>query len=193
MKRTKVMKCNYLFTSGDGHLTSDADVKNRSTHERDNNMQRVSDVVLLFSCLIIFTHMKLWIASARHNFKWVEIIYSICFLSMAGIVRGICSIFFVFVAGYTQAHTEPPTCTSQQFTCNNGYCVALEDKCNGLNNCEDHSDEADCVGEYSHLWGLKARLYHLEKWLVQPFNTLNTHDATKHNFATVKNYLTSYT
>ena len=92
-----------------GGRTSDADVKNRSTHERDNNMQRVSDVVLLFSCLIIFTHMKLWIASARHNFKWVEIIYSICFLSMAGIVRGICTIFlFLWQVTHRPTLSRPP-------------------------------------------------------------------------------------
>ena len=26
-----------------------------------------------FQIWIIFTHLKLWIASARHNFKWVKI------------------------------------------------------------------------------------------------------------------------
>ena len=25
-------------------------------------------------CIIIFTHLKLWITSARHNFKWVKIV-----------------------------------------------------------------------------------------------------------------------
>ena len=40
--------------------------------ECDINQHDLKRVDLHQICLI-FTHLKLWIASARHNFKWVKI------------------------------------------------------------------------------------------------------------------------
>jgi len=31
-----------------------------------------------------------------------------------------------------------------QFTCSNGQCTSIEGRCNGISNCDDNSDEADC-------------------------------------------------
>ena len=33
------------------------------------------ELTSIFQIWIIFTHLKLWIASARHNFKWVKLFY----------------------------------------------------------------------------------------------------------------------
>ena len=42
--------------------------------KRDINEQVPKIIVNLdFQIWRIFTHLKLWIASARHNFKWVKI------------------------------------------------------------------------------------------------------------------------
>ena len=37
------------------------------------NQQDLKKNYLFLSSLLIFTHLKLWIASSRHNFKWVKI------------------------------------------------------------------------------------------------------------------------
>ena len=41
---------------------------------------------------------------------------------------------------------------STQFTCDNGRCIPLTSKCNGLNDCRDNSDEKpDLCGESQFL------------------------------------------
>ena len=35
-------------------------------------------------------------------------------------------------------------CNVDEFTCNDGQCVAMEERCNQLTNCRDKSDEVDC-------------------------------------------------
>ena len=35
-------------------------------------------------------------------------------------------------------------CESTQFTCDNGQCVKMEERCNQISNCQDKSDEHDC-------------------------------------------------
>ena len=35
-------------------------------------------------------------------------------------------------------------CKNTQFTCDNGQCVKMEERCNQIPNCEDESDERDC-------------------------------------------------
>ena len=35
-------------------------------------------------------------------------------------------------------------CHIGNFTCNNGQCIPFEKRCNGMNDCEDESDEEDC-------------------------------------------------
>ena len=35
-------------------------------------------------------------------------------------------------------------CKIDEFTCSDGQCVAMEDRCNQLSNCRDKSDEMDC-------------------------------------------------
>lgn len=44
------------------------------------------------------------------------------------------------------AGTARPTCPEGLFACNNGQCVRSDAKCNGVNDCADESDEADCKG-----------------------------------------------
>lgn len=36
------------------------------------------------------------------------------------------------------------TCDSYNFQCANGMCVSLEWKCDGMDDCGDYSDEANC-------------------------------------------------
>jgi len=36
------------------------------------------------------------------------------------------------------------TCSSDEFSCDNGNCIAQNQRCNGQNNCGDGSDERDC-------------------------------------------------
>lgn len=42
------------------------------------------------------------------------------------------------------ANVVPGTADDVQFFCNDGSCTAVEGRCNGVNNCEDGSDEALC-------------------------------------------------
>lgn len=37
-----------------------------------------------------------------------------------------------------------PRCQSYEFTCSNGHCINGNFKCDGKNDCTDHSDEEDC-------------------------------------------------
>ena len=37
-----------------------------------------------------------------------------------------------------------PECTFNQLKCNNGRCIDLKYKCNGITECGDGSDEIDC-------------------------------------------------
>ena len=38
----------------------------------NQNLQKISSQIERI--LVIFTHLKLWVAVARHNFKWVKIV-----------------------------------------------------------------------------------------------------------------------
>lgn len=40
--------------------------------------------------------------------------------------------------------TTPPTCTLEQFTCHNGFCIPLSWRCDGYSECDDDSDELNC-------------------------------------------------
>ena len=35
-------------------------------------------------------------------------------------------------------------CSQKEFTCNNGICVDMATRCDGMNDCADESDEAGC-------------------------------------------------
>lgn len=53
------------------------------------------------------------------------------------------SRFVLFSSTATNPEFEK-TCDSYNFQCSNGMCVTLEWKCDGMDDCGDYSDEANC-------------------------------------------------
>ena len=52
---------------------------------------------------------------------------------------------------YFQSMAIPAACSYYRFTCNNGNCVTLLDKCNEIDDCGDNSDEFGC-GKYMYMY-----------------------------------------
>ena len=50
---------------------------------------------------------------------------------------------------------DPPSCSSSDFTCDNGHCVRESNKCNGNDDCGDNSDERNCGRNHTY----KDRVY----------------------------------
>ena len=44
----------------------------------------------------------------------------------------------------SQINLTLSTCSDEEFTCDDGYCISLEEKCDGKLNCKDGSDEVYC-------------------------------------------------
>ena len=36
-------------------------------------------------------------------------------------------------------------CTENEFSCNNGICVSMDQRCDGRSDCDDSSDEEECI------------------------------------------------
>ncbi|KAJ8397179.1 hypothetical protein AAFF_G00440130 [Aldrovandia affinis] len=50
----------------------------------------------------------------------------------------------VYAGCPTRAEFDENTCDAYSFRCSNGVCVSLEWKCDGMDDCGDYSDEANC-------------------------------------------------
>lgn len=70
-----------------------------------------------------------------------------------------------------------PACTASQFKCRNEQCVDSSARCNGVNDCSDHSDELNCR-EYQKILSLSiidlllAITIILDNYFLDPFNSL---------------------
>lgn len=43
---------------------------------------------------------------------------------------------------------------TSKFKCGNGYCIGIQLKCNGVQNCNDNLDEEDCNNRSMHIFFL---------------------------------------
>ena len=41
-------------------------------------------------------------------------------------------------------YLKTTSCKEEEFTCNNGLCISLEERCDSVKHCKDWSDELDC-------------------------------------------------
>ncbi|KAL3272499.1 hypothetical protein HHI36_013976, partial [Cryptolaemus montrouzieri] len=54
----------------------------------------------------------------------------------------------VLIFGYLHSANPGPACRISEFPCRNGRCISLNKYCDGIDDCEDISDEPKfCTGE----------------------------------------------
>lgn len=87
----------------------------------------------------------------------------------------------------------PPNCTGDTFECDKGHCIPNSYRCDGLNDCYDHTDEANCTDTgkvvKSNQAGNRFRvifqltLLFLYFYLHQVLHVLQTHSPATTNIA----------
>ena len=57
-------------------------------------------------------------------------------------------LFYFFIENVSQKN-----CTAAQFQCkSSGFCIPTKFKCDSFNDCDDKSDERDCLGMHAYLF-----------------------------------------
>lgn len=102
------------------------------------NAYRLLNLDQLYHSLEQFSDCKLkWAGNI-----WEKETFQLCGLFFVGFFLWFCLVFFVLF------FFLPPACPPGHFKCSTGLCIQQMQRCDGINNCFDESDELFC-GLYS--------------------------------------------